>query len=270
MRNPDAREQLFPATAMIDGHHRFQVSNRPAHRAPGQSPDLARRRMTGAAAAGLLAAVHGPANAGPLDAFSNADATTALRAALEKGSVAAIGKLGIEGGFFNNPQVRIPLPDVLRKVEGVLRTMGRGADLDALIAGMNRAAEQAVPQARQLMANAIKAMSVQDAKGILSGGEDSVTRFFRDKTFAPLTEKFLPIVTATVSKIGLAQRYNDLAGQGVKLGLIDKNSATVQSYVTGKALDGLYLMIAQEEKAIRANPVQAGGELLKRVFGALR
>lgn len=263
-------KQILPVTVVADGYEVVQIRVRPARDSIEHNVDPLRRRLTVAGAAGLLLTAYGTANAGPLDAFSNADATTALRRALEIGSAAAIGKLGIDGGFLNNPQVRIPLPDALRKVEGVLRAMGRGADLDALVAGMNRAAEQAVPQAKQLVTHAIKAMSVQDAKGILSGGNDSVTRFFREKTFAPLTEKFLPIVTATVGRIGLAQRYNDVAGQGVKLGLVEKDSATVQSYVTGKALDGLYMMIAQEEKAIRANPVQAGGDLLKRVFGALR
>lgn len=263
-------KEIWPAAVIADRYPMLHNADGTASDSIAHEVDPLRRRLACAGVAGLLMVANGKVNAGPLDAFSNADATAALRTALTQGSAAAIGKLGIDGGFLNNPQVRIPLPDALRKAEGVLRTMGRGADLDALVTGMNRAAEQAVPQAKQLMTNAIKAMSVADAKGILGGGDDSVTRFFREKTFAPLTEKFLPIVTATVSKIGLAQRYNDVAGQGVKLGLIDKSAATVQSYVTGKSLDGLYFMIAQEEKAIRANPVRAGGDLLKRVFGAMR
>ncbi len=208
--------------------------------------------------------------AGPLDAFTNLDATRALRSALETGSVAAISKLGADGGFMNNPQVRIPLPDGLRKIESVLRAMGRGADLDALQASMNRAAELAVPQAKAMVSSAVKAMTVDDAKGILSGGEDSVTQFFKSKTLSALTERFLPIVTATVSKIGLAKRYNDVASQASQLGLIDKGSARIESFVTAKALDGLYLMIAQEEKAIRADPLRAGGAILRKVFGALK
>jgi Protein of unknown function (DUF4197) len=218
----------------------------------------------------LAALLPGRALAGPLDAFTNIDATRALRAALDTGSLAAIGKLGVDGGFLNNPQVKIPLPDGLRKIEGVLRAMGRGADLDALQASMNRAAELAVPQAKQMVASAVKAMTVADAKGILGGGEDSVTQFFKGKTLSALTERFLPIVSATVSKIGLAKRYNDIAGQASQLGLIDKGSARIESFVTGKALDGLYFMIAQEEKAIRADPVRAGGAILRKVFGALQ
>lgn len=218
----------------------------------------------------LAALLPSRALAGPLDAFTNIDATRALRAALDTGSLAAIGKLGVDGGFLNNPQVKIPLPDGLRKIEGVLRAMGRGADLDALQASMNRAAELAVPQAKQMVASAVKAMTVADAKGILSGGEDSVTQFFKGKTLTALTERFLPIVSATVSKIGLAKRYNDVAGQASQLGLIDKGSARIEGFVTGKALDGLYFMIAQEEKAIRADPVRAGGAILRKVFGALQ
>ncbi len=236
-------------------------------------PEFRRRRLV-MGSASLIFVIPGvgiqPVHAGPLDAISNLDATRALRGALETGSIAAIGKLGAEGGFLNNPQVKIPLPDGLRKIESILRTMGRGADLDALQASMNRAAELAVPQAKAMVSSAVKAMTVDDAKGILSGGQDSVTQFFKGKTLTALTERFLPVVTATVSKIGLAKRYNDIAGQASQLGLIDKGSAKIESFVTGKALDGLYLMIAQEEKAIRADPVRAGGAILRKVFGALQ
>lgn len=231
-----------------------------------------RRRLVAASGSALMLTCQSAhlAQAAPLDAITSAQASAGLRAALEKGAQAAVSALGVEGGFLNNPQVRIPLPDGLRKIESVLRGLGKGAELDALIHGMNRAAEQAVPQARAMLAQAIKSMSVQDAKSILSGGDDSVTRFFREKTYEPLTSRFLPIVTATVSRIGLTKRYNDLAGHAARLGLVDQKSATVQHYVTGKSLDGLYLMIARQERAIRADPLRAGSEILRKVFGALR
>ena len=174
------------------------------------------------------------------------------------------------GGFANDAKLHIPLPDGLRQAEKLIRLAGKGDELDALEASMNRAAEMAVPQARQMLTNAIRSMSVQDAKGILTGGEDSVTRFFRDKTYTGLTEKFLPEVTRVVGKLGLAQRYNRLAEQGMKFGLVKDEQASVERYVTGKALDGLYAVIAEQEKAIRANPLQAGGKLLQKVFGAMR
>jgi len=210
------------------------------------------------------------ARAGALDAISGADASAALRAALEKGSVQAVGKLGREGGFLDDPKVRIPLPDGLRQAESLLRMTGRGRELDELVTSMNRAAEQAVPHAKELLISAVKSMSVADAKGILTGGDDSVTRFFRSKTLAPLTERFLPIVTQQVSRLGLAKRYNSLAGQASKLGLLKERDASVERYVTTRALDGLYLMIGEEEKAIRSNPIGAGSKVIERVFGAMR
>jgi hypothetical protein len=211
-----------------------------------------------------------PATAGALDAFSNADASAALKQALDKGAAAAVSRLGAPGGFLDNPKVRIPLPEGLRQAEQLLRLAGKGDELDALVATMNRAAEAAVPEARQMLAAAIKSMSVQDAKGILTGGEESVTHFFAEKTRGGLTTKFLPVVSKQVGRLGLAKRYNDLAGQGVKLGLLKEESASIERYVTGKSLDGLYAMIAEQERAIRSDPVKAGGELLGKVFGALR
>jgi len=211
-----------------------------------------------------------PAQAGALDAISNADATSALRATLERGAGQAVAQLGKAGGFLDNPKVRIPLPGGLKQAESLLRAMGRGRELDELVTTMNRAAEQAVPQAKQLLVAAVKSMTVADAKGILGGGDDSVTQFFKSRTQAPLTERFLPIVTQQVSRLGLAKRYNALAGQASKLGLMKERDASVERYVTTRALDGLYLMIAEEERAIRQDPVKAGSRVIERVFGAMR
>lgn len=223
-----------------------------------------------ACVAAPLAMRAAPARAGALDAISGNDATAALRAALERGAGQAVGKLGRAGGFLDNPKVRIPLPDGMRRVESLMRAMGRGPDLDELVTSMNRAAEQAVPQARQLLVSAVKSMTVNDAKGILTGGDDSVTRFFESRTRAPLTERFLPIVTKQVSRLGLAQRYNALAGQGARLGLLKERDASVERYVTTRSLDGLFLVIGEEERAIRRDPVKAGSKVIERVFGALR
>jgi len=140
----------------------------------------------------------------------------------------------------------------------------------ALVASMNQAAEQAVPEAKELMTNAVKAMSVEDAKGILTGGDDSVTKFFRAKTAAPLAVKFLPIVKQTTARLGLAQKYDQFAGQGAKLGLIKGDAGNIEQYVTDKTLDGLYFMIGEEEHTIRQNPAAAGSAIVSKVFGALR
>jgi hypothetical protein len=202
--------------------------------------------------------------------LSNRDAAAGLKAALEQGANVAVQLLGRTDGFWGNDRVRIPLPEWLQRGESMLKLMGRGRDVDKLKLGVNRAAEQAVPEAKHLLVNAVRTMSVQDAKSILTGGDDSVTKFFAEKTRAPLTASFLPIVTKVTDRIGLARQYNSLAGQGEKLGLVRPEQARIERHVTGKALDGLYLMIGEEEKKIREDPLSAGAAIAKKVFGALK
>lgn len=210
-----------------------------------------------------------PARAIDLAELTNADATRGLKGALAQGAGAAIDKLGVPGGYANNPKVRIPLPQGLDELAGALRLMGRGRDADELVATMNQAAEQAVPQARSLVQDAVRSMTVDDAKRILSGGDQSVTQFFRDKTAQPLAAKLLPIVRQATDRVGLAQKYNQFAGEGAKLGLIHGDAANIEQYVTGRALDGLYLMIGEEEQALRQNPLGASSAIVSKVFGAL-
>jgi hypothetical protein len=202
--------------------------------------------------------------------ITNTDAVAGLKAALTEGSAAAIGKLGAENGFFSNAKVKIPLPESLQKVEGLMRAMGMKQQADVLELAMNRAAESAVTEAKPLLVDAVKTMSVQDAKGILTGGDTAATEYFKRKTSDPLAKKFLPIVKKTTARVGLAEKYNALAGKGAQLGLIDANQATVEQYVTQKALDGLFVMIADEEKALRQDPVGATSSLVQKVFGALK
>lgn len=213
--------------------------------------------------------VLGPVFALELGDLTNQDAARGIKGALTQGAASAIAKLGVPGGFLNNPKVKIPLPPALDQVAKGMRLMGRGKDADELVATMNHAAEQAVPEAKELMLQAVKTMSVQDAKKILTGGDGSVTEFFRTKTAAPLAVKFLPIVKQATDRVGLAQKYDQFAGQGVKLGLIKGDAANIEQYVTTKALDGLYLMIGEEEHAIRQNPAAAGSAIVSKVFGAL-
>jgi len=202
--------------------------------------------------------------------LSNQDAARGIKGALSQGAASAIGKLGVPGGFMNNPKVKIPLPPALDELAKGMRLMGRGKDADELVATMNQAAEQAVPEARELMVNAVRTMSIEDAKKILTGGDDSVTQFFRNKTAAPLAVKFLPIVKRATDRVGLAQKYDQFAGQGARLGLVKGDAANIEQYVTDKALDGLYLMIGEEEHAIRQDPAAAGSAIVSKVFGALR
>jgi Protein of unknown function (DUF4197) len=205
-----------------------------------------------------------------LSQLTNQDAARGIKAALNTGAAAAIGKLGVPGGFLNNPKVKISLPPALDEIAKGMRFLGRGKDADELVAAMNQAAEQAVPQAKELLTNAVKSMSIEDAKKILTGGDQSVTEFFRAKTAAPLGQKFLPIVKRATDQVGLAQKYDQFAAQGTKLGLIQGDAANIEQYVTNKALDGLYLMIGEEERAIRQNPLQAGSAIVSKVFGALK
>ena len=210
-----------------------------------------------------------PATAGIAD-ISNADAASGLRQALTDGSGAAVRLLGAENGYFANPKVKIPLPPSLQKVESAMRAMGMKKKTDELVLSMNRAAEAAAPEAKQLLVDAVKKMSVQDAKAILTGGDTAATDYFKRTTETQLTQRFLPIVKKATDRVGLAQQYNSLAGQGVQLGLVKKDDASIESYVTRKALDGLYLMIAEQEKSFRTNPVGAASDIVKKVFGALR
>jgi len=205
-----------------------------------------------------------------LDRISNADAVGGLRQALNDGSLAAVARLGVENGFFANPQVKIPLPPSLKRVEKAMRAFGMRRQADELVLSMNRAAEAAVPEAKQLLVDAVKKMSVQDAKRVLTGGETAGTEYFKRTTRTQLTKRFLPIVKKATDRVGLAQQYNSLAGQGVAFGLVREDQATIERYVTQKALDGLYFMIGEQEKAFRKNPLGASSDIVKRVFGALR
>lgn len=218
-------------------------------------------------AAGLLAATTAqPLTTGSL---TDADALGALKETLTQGAGAAVGKLGVLDGFLGNPDVRIKLPGQLGKRAKWMRWAGFGDELDELTVTMNRAAEAAVPEAKQLLVEAVKDMTVTDAQKILMGGEDSVTQYFRGATQDPLRQRFRPIVKQKTDALGLIGQYNELAGTAVRYGLLSAEEANLEDYVTGKALDGLYFMIAQEERAIRKDPVGQASDLLKRVFGSV-
>jgi len=212
----------------------------------------------------------GNAAAATIADLSNAEAVRGLKQALNDGSAAAVARLGVENGYYANPNVKIPLPPSLQRVERGLRAFGMRRQADELVLTMNRAAEAAVPEAKQLLVDAVKTMSVQDAKGILGGGDTAATDYFQRSTRSQLGRRFLPIVKQATDRVGLAQQYNALAGQGVALGLVKEDQASIESYVTQKALDGLYFMIGEQEKAFRQDPVGATSDIVRRVFGALR
>lgn len=203
----------------------------------------------------------------PVWALSDADAGSGIRAALERGAVAAVKLLGKADGFLGNDKVRIPLPGYLEDAGKLMKKLGQGKKVDELITAMNRAAEAAVPEAQALLVSAAKSISVSDALKIVRGGPTSVTEYFSGKTREPLGVKFLPIVTRATEKVKLAERYNAVAAKGAGLGLVKKEDTNIQGYVTRKALDGLYYMIGEEEKKIRADPIGTGSKLLAAVFG---
>jgi hypothetical protein len=224
-----------------------------------------RRILSGLAL--LVISAHAAAG---LEDVTHTEATRALRQALNEGSLAAVAKLGVENGYFGNPRVKIPLPPSLQRVERGLRTFGLKREADELVLAMNRAAEAAVPEAKQLLADAVKKMTVQDAKKILTGGDTAATDYFKRATQGQLTQRFLPVVKKATERVDLAQKYNAVAGQGLALGLIEEEEASIERYVTAKTLDGLYFMIGEQEKAFRKDPVRASSEIVRRVFGAMR
>ena len=223
------------------------------------------RKFTWFAVLALLAT---PLMALDLSAITNSDASAGLKKALDQGINSAVSKLGVTDGFLKNPTVKIPLPPALAKAESMMRMLGMGAQADQLVETMNHAAEAAVPESKVLLKQALKQMSVADAKAILTGGNDAATQYFKRVTYAPLQAKFKPIVTKSTQKLKLAQQYNQVAGKGVELGLLKSDDASLESYVTQKTLDGLFVMMADEEKAIRKDPLGQASSLLKKVFGA--
>jgi hypothetical protein len=221
-------------------------------------------------ASGILAAlVVSSASAAGLDDITNRDAVNGLKQALTNGARAAVAKLGKQDGFMNDPRIKIPLPPSIKRAEAVMHSIGAGKQVDDLVLRMNRAAEAATPQARSLLVDAAKKMSVQDAKGILTGGQDSATQYFKRTTSDALAQKFEPIVKKAMAKVKLAQAYDQIAASGAKFGLVKEEDAKLEDYITRRTLDGLFVGIADEEKKIRENPKAAASSIVKKVFGAL-
>lgn len=194
-----------------------------------------------------------------------------LKEALANGIQKAIEQLGKEGGFLNNLDVKIPMPENLQKIEKTLRTVGQGSVADEFIATMNRAAEQAVPEAVQVFGDSIKAMTVQDATGILTGPPDAATQYFRKTSEEQLRQRFMPIVKQATEKTGVTVAYKNLTAKaGPAAAFLGKDAGDLDGYITQKTLDGLFKMIAAEEARIRENPAARTTDLLQKVFGTLR
>ena len=207
----------------------------------------------------------------PAGAALSTDETTAgLKEALAQGTRVAVEQLGQDGGFLDNAKVRIPMPESLSWVEKSLRMAGQERLADEFVASMNHAAEQAVPEAASIFGDAIQQMSLADANAILTGPEDAATQYFRTHTEAALTARMRPIVSEATANTGVTAAYkNMLSGTGGLTSLLSSDATDLDGYVTDKALDGLFLMVAEEERRIRANPLARSTDLLKKVFGSV-
>ncbi len=235
-------------------------------RGTGRAPAFRRAVLVVAALAGFTAA---GAACAQLEGITNREAISALKAALDRGARGAVAQLGRKDGFYANPRLRIPLPESLAKAEKFMRRIGLGDRADELELAMNRAAESAVSEAKPVFVAAVKKMTVRDAKDILTGGDTAGTAYFQRTTRATLAAKFLPIVRRATGRVDLARKYNAYAGEGVRWGLVKKENANLDDYVTRKALDGLFFTIGEEEKKIRRDPVGTTSNIIKKVFGAL-
>ena len=217
----------------------------------------------------LLAALRPAATmAGAPDLLSSEDAAAGLRAVLDQGIDAAVARLGVSDGFLKNPRITIPLPPALQKVERGLRMLGRGKDAEALRLAINRAAEAAAVEGGPLLKQALGSMTLEDANAIVSGGDDAGTRYFQRTTATTLTEKFKPIVTHAIARLKVSALYEQYAGEVAALGLVRNEDVKLDDYLTDKALAGLYTVMAEEERAIRHDPLGQANALIRKAFGA--
>ena len=216
--------------------------------------------------AGIVAAQTGKAKN-----VTDTEISGGLKEALSKGVKFAVNSLGKQDGYLGNPRVKIPLPKSLQRMEKALRLAGQGKSVDEFVVSMNHAAEKAVPVAIDVFIDAIKKMTFDDARQILfSRQDDSATQFFRRTSEETLRGKFRPIVEEFTAKVGVTQRYKTMTGKyGFASALLGKDATDIDGYVTQKALDGLFLLVADQEKKIRKDPLGRTTSLLKKVFGVL-
>jgi len=209
----------------------------------------------------------GASQAGAAERLTNGEVVRGLKQALMQGADTAVAELGRENGFLANPRVRIPLPASLARADAFSRKIGLGRYSEQMIEAMNRAAEQAVPEARTLLIGAVGEMTLDDAMRILTGANDAATLYFQRHTEAALTARFLPVVQRATARVHLAEVYRQYAGRAARYGLMREEDADLDAYVTRKALEGLYATIAEEERAIRRDPMKQTALVLRRVFG---
>jgi hypothetical protein len=217
-------------------------------------------------ASSVLSALSGTSESGA--GLDSATVAAGLKEALAVGSERAVASTSARDGFWGNEEIKIPLPEELNNVFTTLRTVGFGSQVDALELNMNRAAEQASAEAKPVLLDAVKGMSLSDAMGILRGGDTAATEYFRAETSDTLKEKFLPIIQDKMAGVGLYQQYNKLMDAYAALPLTKDRGFDLDNYVADKGLDGLFSMLAREEAEIRENPAARSTELLQKVFAS--
>ncbi|MEN8178054.1 MAG: DUF4197 domain-containing protein [Pseudomonadota bacterium] len=202
--------------------------------------------------------------------LSNSDIVAGLKEALANGVETSINTLGRTDGFLADELVRIAMPESLKSVEQLARQAGQGQYVDEFVTTLNRAAEQAVPEASGILGDAIRVMSVSDAKAILNGSDNAATEYFRKTSGAKLAEKFLPLVQQATGQVGVTSAYKSLMGQagGLLSGFLNTDAMDLDKYVTDKAMDGLFKYIAIQEQQIRENPTARTTDILKKVFSS--
>jgi len=198
--------------------------------------------------------------------LSDSKISSGLKQALQIGAEQAVKLTGGPNGFFGNPDIKILMPSNLRPLEKGLRMLGYGPKVDGFVLSMNRAAEAAAPGARKIFIDAITAMSFDDARSILSGGDTAATDYFKDKTTPQLTASFRPVVERTMATNGVTQQYKALVAQYKSIPFAKNQDLDISHYVVSKALDGLFYELGQEERKIRKDPAAQTTNLLKEVF----
>jgi RNA binding exosome subunit len=204
-----------------------------------------------------------PSRQGPDDST----VVSGLKEALSIGTENAVKDVSRVNGYFGNEIIKILMPEKIQKVANVLKQVGYQKEVDDFVLSMNRAAEKAAPMATSYFVGAIKEMSFDDARKILNGGDTAATEFFRQKTSDKIAASFRPVVSSSMNEVGVTKKYKDMMGKYESLPVVDKQSIDLDSYVTDKAMDGLFYMVGEEEKKIRTDPAARVTDLLKTVFG---
>ncbi len=190
-----------------------------------------------------------------------------LREALSVATRNAVGQVSAVDGYFGNPEIRIPFPEKIQNVADVLGKVGFQRQVDDFVLSMNRAAEKAAPKAASIFIDAVKGMTIEDARGILNGGDTAATEYFREKTFEKLYDAFKPQVSESMDSVGVTRSYKAVMDRYSAIPFMESENYDLDHYVTSKALDGLFYMLGEEEKKIRTDPAARVTELLKKVFG---